>query len=173
MTFPFFSLLLATLTLAGCDEKKPDLVDAATLSAPLSSAPAGSATTVASAPAAASATSSAAPVLSARTKDVTLTVKDPEKEPTRTVKAIAGGTATLYLPKWAGTAWSVSTADKALGKPSEETLLGFDGPTPAASFVWKLAAAKAGKTYKVQLVNKNTVDKAASPKTFTLTIDVL
>lgn len=160
-----------TIALAGCDEKKPTATAEDAAPPPVVTA---SATAAASAPAAASspapaASASAAPA--AATKDVSVTVKDPDKETSKTVKALVGGTVVLYLPRPGGTTWTVSQFDKPLGKAKEETLPGFAGPVPAASFTWKLDAPglKAGQTLKATLQNK---DKAGATKTFALTIEL-
>jgi hypothetical protein len=111
------------------------------------------------------------------TKDPNVAVQDPVKEPAKSVKADVGGTVTLYLPKWAGTTWTVKEFPKPLGKAKEETIPGFAGPsTPAAGFVWKLndPSLKAGQSFKVTLENKDAKDKTApATKTFTLTIDLV
>ncbi len=162
--------------LAACDEKKepektassaaPSATPAVTEAAPppaASSAPAPSASAAAETP--------------VSTKDPNVAVKDPKTEPAKTVKAQIGGTVTLYLPKWAGTSWTVKESPKPLGKAKEETIPGFAGPsTPAAGFVWKLndPSLKAGQTLKATLENKTT-DKSAPPAVtpFTLTIELV
>jgi hypothetical protein len=92
-------------------------------------------------------------------------VFDPVKEPQRTVNVLAGGTVALYLPEWAGTTWKIGQPDRALGKPKDETIPGFAGPTtPAHAFTWQIKDALKGQTHKVVVTN--------TTKTFTLTINV-
>ena len=161
----FFALLV--LAMVGCDNpeapaQKPAPSALASASAPASAPAPPPAPPTPSAPSA-----SAEPPPSAPTKDAVVSVFDPVKEPARTVKALAGGTVALYLPEWAGTSWKVTQSDKALGKPKEETIPGFAGPTtPAHAFTWSVKDALKGQSHKVTLSN---VTKGAS---FTLGIDV-
>lgn len=171
------ALALGLLFLVACDDKKEDAKPAASATASATaSAPAPSATPAVTASAAPSATGSAASAQTS-TKDPNVSVQDPTKEPAKSVKADVGTSVTLYLPKWAGTTWSVKESPKPLGKAKEETIPGFAGPsTPAAGFVWKLndPSLKAGQSLKVTLENKDAKDKAApATKTFTLTIDLV
>lgn len=165
-------LLLAVLTLAACDDKKDDPKPAASASAAMtaSAPPPPASTPSATASATPSATASAAAQTS--TKDPNVAVQDPVKEPTKSVKADVGSTLTLYLPKWAGTTWKVKESPKPLGKAKEETFPGFQGPTPAAGFIWKLndPSLKAGQSLKVTIEN---TAKDQPAKTFTLTIDLV
>ncbi|HEY2513445.1 MAG TPA: hypothetical protein VGI39_21400, partial [Polyangiaceae bacterium] len=104
------------------------------------------------------------------TKEAVVSVRDPSAEPEKTVKVIAGGTVALYLSEWTGTSWKVTQTDKALGKPKEETIPGFAGPTtPAHAFTWQIKDALKGQTHKVVLTNA--AKGAAATKTFGLTID--
>lgn len=165
-------LLLAALTLVACDDKKDDPKAAASASAAMTaSAPPPPASTPAeTASAAPSATAAAS--AQASTKDPNVAVQDPVKEPAKSVKADVGSTVTLYLPKWAGTTWKVKESPKPLGKAKEETFPGFQGPTPAAGFIWKLSdpSLKAGQSLKVTVEN---TAKDQPAKTFTLTIDLV
>ena len=163
------SLIVAT---AACDT--PD--------APAAPAPAASPTAPASAPpppasspppAPTPSASAAAPPASAATKDAVVSVFDPVKEPARTVKALGGGTVALYLPEWAGTSWKITQPDKALGKPKEETIPGFAGPsTPAHAFTWEIKDALKGQTHKVLLTNTAKPGAPVGGASFTLSIDV-
>jgi hypothetical protein len=170
-------LVLSVLVLAACDDKKePDKTAASASAAMTASAPPATASTAA-APATASAMASAAPSASGAsaqtsTKDPNVAVQDPVKEPAKTVKADLGSTVTLYLPKWAGTTWKVKDSSKPLGKAKEETFPGFQGPTPAAGFIWKLndPTLKAGTSLKATIEN---TAKDQPAKTFTLTVDVI
>jgi hypothetical protein len=109
----------------------------------------------------------------APTKDVVASVFDPAKEPERTVKALAGGSVALYLPEWAGTTWKIAQPDKALGKPKEETIPGFAGPsTPAHAFTWQIKDALKGQLHKVSLTNTAKGRAPAGDTSFTLSIDV-
>ena len=175
-------MVLGTSVIAvGCDEKKDDkdAHAAASASAAASAAPAVSATPSATATATASAapSASAAPAASAEAapaKDANVTVRDPAAEPKKSVAALPGGSVTVYLPEWAGTKWTVTSADKVLGKPKEETIPGFAGPTvPAKQFTWQTtnAAIKAGQSYPVVLANTKK-GEAKPDKTFTLTIEM-
>lgn len=168
--------LVLLFALVACDDKKEgDKTAASATPSMTASAPAPTATPSMTASAAPSATASAAATGS--TKDPNVSVQDPTKEPAKTVKADVGGSVTLYLPKWAGTTWTVKESPKPLGKAKEETIPGFAGPaTPAAGFVWKLTdpSLKKGQSLKVTLENKDAKDKAApATKTFTLTIDLV
>lgn len=163
--------------LAACDEKKEPqkTASSAAPSATPSAPPAPPPPAASSAPEPTASASAAAAQTS--TKDPNVSVKDPKTEPAKTVKAQIGGTVTLYLPKWAGTSWTVKEFPKPLGKAKEETIPGFAGPsTPAAGFVWKLndPSLKAGQTLKATLENKTT-DKSAPPAVtpFTLTIELV
>lgn len=172
-------LVVLPVLLAACDEKKEGTPAAASASAaPAATATASAATTAtASASAAPAASASAAPAASAGAdakpaKDATVTVRDPVAEPKKTALALPGGSVTLYLPEYAGTKWTVTSADKALGKPKEETIPGFAGPTtPAKQFTWQTTNAKAGQTFVVQLANTKK-GEAKADKTFALTIEV-
>jgi hypothetical protein len=96
-----------------------------------------------------------------------VSVPDPAKEPAKTVKVLAGGSVVLYLPEWTGTTWKIAQPDKALGKPKDETIPGFAGPsTPAHAFTWQIKDALKGQVHSVPLTN------AAKGATFTLNIDV-
>lgn len=170
-------LVLASLALlAACDNKPSGSSGAASASA--SAPPVASTTTPATASAAPQESASAAPSASAAAenpKAVVVTIKDPAAESSRTVKAAVGGTVTVYLPQEMGTSWSVESVDKTLGKPKEQTIPGFAGPTVAAhELVWTLNGPlfKAGATHKAQMVQKNK-DKKPTGKTFALTIDVI
>lgn len=167
--------------LCACEEKKaPEgTASSATAAVTASAAP----PTTAAAAAAKSAEPAATPSAAASeapqtsTKDPSVTVRDPKSEPAKGVKAQVGGTVTLYLPRWAGTTWTVKEFPKPLGKAKEETIPGFAGPsTPAAGYVWKLSdpSLKAGQPLKVLLENK-TSDKSAPPSVtpFTLTIELV
>jgi hypothetical protein len=158
---------LFCLALAACD--KPDVP---------ADKPAASAAPTQTAPPPAPAplpTPSASPAPAAATadtptKDAIVSVRDPSAEPEKTAKVIAGGTVSVYLPEWAGTSWKVAQPDKALGKPKEETIPGFAGPTtPAHAFTWQIKDALKGQTHKVVLTNA--AKGAAATKTFGLTID--
>lgn len=168
-------LLLAVLCLSAvaCDDKKDDPKAAASASAAMtaSAPPPPASTPAATASAAPSATASAASTQTS-TKDPNVAVQDPVKEPAKSVKADVGSTLTLYLPKWAGTTWKVKESPKPLGKAKEETFPGFQGPTPAAGFIWKLndPSLKAGQSLKVTIEN---TAKDQPAKTFTLTIDLV
>jgi hypothetical protein len=156
---------LASLALAACD--KPD----APADKPAPSAPAAASTPPAPPPSApppppiASATAPAAP-----TKDAVVSVPDPAKEHERTVNALAGGTVALYLPEWAGTTWKITQSDKALGKPKEETIPGFSGPTPAHAFTWQINDALKG-VHKVPFTNTAKGRPPGGDTSFTLSIN--
>lgn len=158
-------LALAAVLLVGCD--KPEApAPAPSASAAATSAPAAAST----APAvAAAAVSSAKATVAPPTKDVTVSIKDAAAEPQKTVKAIPGGTLTLFLPDSAGTTWSVETADKALGKPKEEVMPGFGPGTNAHQFQWPLKSPplKAGDTRKFTFVNKK------AKQNFSLTVEIV
>lgn len=165
--------LSAFVLLSACDDKKEDTKAAASASAamtasappPIASAPSTTASAAPSATASASAAQTS-------TKDPNVAVQDPVKEPAKSVKASVGTSVTLYLPKWAGTSWKVKESPKPLGKAKEETFPGFQGPTPAAGFIWKLndPSLKAGQSLKVTL---EATAKDQPAKTFTLTIDLV
>jgi hypothetical protein len=176
---------LALLSVA-CDDKKGGPTSAASASAstvatPTTAAP-STTTSAAASVATPTAATSAAPSASSGTsmitgdaKDVVLTVKDPAKEPEKTIKAQAGGSVTLFLPDFPGTAWGVGESDKSLGKAKEEVIPGFAPGTNGHQFKWATNGPllKAGQKHKVQLVNKKAGDKAAKPNsTFTLTIEI-
>lgn len=172
---------LATLLVVavGCDEKKEGATTASSAT-PSATAPAASSAPATTAAERAAPTASAAASASAgaptSTKDPAVSVLDPKSDPQKSVKAQIGGTVTLYLPQWAGTSWKVTQFPKPLGKAKEEVIPGFAGPsTPAAGFVWKLndPSLKAGQSFKVNLENKSSADKAAAPQKFTLTIDLV
>ena len=163
--------LLALLVLAAAACDKPDApADKPAPSAPASASSPPAPPSSSSPPPTASAAPTSPPPL-APTKDVVASVFDPAKEPERTVKALAGGSVALYLPEWAGTTWKIAQPDKALGKPKEETIPGFAGPsTPAHAFTWQIKDALKGQTHKVSLSN-NAKNQPPGPA-FTLTIDV-
>lgn len=160
-------LALAAVLLVGCD--KPEAPAPTTAPTPSASA------APAPAPVAASTTTPAAAVSSAKapaappTKDVVVTIKDAATEPQKTVKAIPGGTLTLFLPDSGGTTWSVETADKTLGKPKEEVMPGFGPGTNAHQFQWPLKSPplKAGDTRKFTFINKK------AKQTFSLTVEMV
>lgn len=178
---------LALLTIA-CDAKKGGAGTAASASASAmvtpsnapsvtaSAVPSASAPTeVASAAPSASSASSGTSMITGDAKDVVVTVKDPTKEPGKTIKAQAGGSVTLFLPDYPGTAWSVGESDKTLGKAKEEVIPGFAPGTNGHQFKWPTNGPllKAGQKHKVQLVNKKAGDKTAKPSgTFALTIEL-
>lgn len=156
-----------------CDEKK-EPEKTVSSAAPSETAAATAAAATASAPEpAAPASAAASAAAEGSTKDPSVSVRDPKSEPQKSVKAEIGGTVTLYLPKWAGTTWSVKQSPKPLGKAKEETIPGFAGPTtPASGFVWKLndPSLKAGQKLEATLENK--ADKGA-PTTFKLTVELV
>jgi hypothetical protein len=162
------ALLVALVPLA-CDT--PDAASGKAAPSASASVPA-SASSPASAPPAAPSVSAAVvnPPPAAPTKETTVPVFDPTKEPTRTVSALAGGKLALYLPEWAGTAWKLTQPNGPLGKPKEETIPGFAGPTPAHAFTWQIKDALKGQTVVVPLTN--TAKAGAVSKAFTLTINV-
>lgn len=158
--------VLAVLVLVvGCD--KPSTTTAASASASAPPVPVASSAPVASA--APSAGDAPAVDPAANMKDVIITIKDASTEPTKTIKAQLGGSVTLFLPDSAGSSWAVDVADKALGKPKEETMPGFAPGTNAHQFKWATTGAtlKAGETHKVTFVNKK------AGKNFTLTIEFI
>ena len=166
-------MALVCLTAIACDKPeaapdKPASSAVASASAPLAPPP-PAASTVASAVPSASATGSTA----APTKDAVVSVFDPAKEPARAVKVLAGGTVALYLPEWAGTSWKIGQPDKVLGKPKEETIPGFAGPsTPAHAFTWQIKDALRGQVHKVSLTNTAKGRASGGDPSFTLTLDV-
>jgi hypothetical protein len=172
---------LVALACGGCDDQKTSAASAASASAAAvkaaesaAIAAAASATPSASVAPAASAGAGTS-MITGDAKDVVLTVKDPAKEPEKTIKAAIGGSVTLFLPDFPGTAWSVGEADKALGKAKEEVIPGFAPSTNGHEFKWTLqgAALKAGTRHKAQLVNKKAGDKTAKPtSTFVLTVEL-
>jgi hypothetical protein len=162
----------------GCDEKKDDKAASAGSASAQAASAAPTVSTASAAPAAASAaptaSAAAAPSDAAPAKDAMVTVRDPEAEPKKTVKALPGGSVTLYLPEWPGTKWSVQSAGKELGKPKEETIPGFAGPkVMAKQLKWETtnAAIKPGQTYVVVVANTKK-GEAKADKTFTLTIEI-
>ena len=165
-------LLLIAACAAACDKPADAPADAATTapSAVPSAAPSASAAPLASASAAPSASASAAPA--AAVSDVTVTVRDPATDSTKTVKALVGGSVTVYLPEYPGTTWTGGDSDRGLGKPKEEMIPGFLPGTPGHQLTWstKSPMLKKGQSHKIQLVNK----KAGKPTgtTFTLNIDL-
>jgi len=164
------AVVMFALLSAACDDGKKPSADAPAASAAAASATAAATTT---APAASAHSGSDT---AASTKDPNVAVKDPVAEPSKEIKAQIGSTVTLYLPKWAGTSWTVKDFEKPLGKAKEETIPGFAGPsTPAAGFAWKLNAPtlKPGQKLHTTLENKSATDKAATPKSFTLTIELV
>ncbi len=167
-------LVLALLAPVACD--KADATADKAVPSPSASASAPPAapppSTASALPAAtASATPPIAPSAAAPTKDAVVSVFDPVKEPARTVKSIAGGSVALYLPEWAGSTWKIPQPDKALGKPKEETIPGFAGPTtPAHAFTWQVKDALKGQVHKVTVTNS--AKGRATDTTFTLTIDL-
>jgi hypothetical protein len=174
-------LALVPLLAVACDNKTSSSSGAApsatAAAAPAASSAAATASAAAGSVASAAPEASAAPSASAATstKEVVVTVKDPSADKERTVKAAVGGTVTVYLPQEAGTSWSVETVDKTLGKPKEQTIPGFAGPTVAAhELKWTLAGPlfKAGATHKVKIVQTGK-DKKPTGATFSLTIDVV
>jgi hypothetical protein len=147
--------ILATLSLLACDKPEPAADKPAASAAPSAPVPtpppppAETASAAAPAPA-----TSAAPAATGPIKDVVAAVFDPATEHHRTVKVLAGGSVALYLPEWAGTSWKVAQQDGAMGKPKEETIPGFAGPsTPAHAFTWQIKAPLKGETKKVSLTN--------------------
>ncbi len=181
--------VVAGASATGCDDKPKDTgatpqssaaaSASAALAAALSAAanaPSASAAPSASVPPAGSSASGASSI-TGDAKDVVLTVKDPAKEPEKTIKAQAGGSVTLFLPDFPGTAWGVGESDKTIGKAKEEVIPGFAPGTNGHQFKWSTAGPlmKAGNKHKIQLVNKKAgeKDKAAKPNsTFTLTIEL-
>jgi hypothetical protein len=156
---------------AGCDKPEAATNNPAPSASATASAPAPAATPAPSASAPAPAASASADP-STPTKDAVASVFDPVKEPARTVKVLAGGSVALYLPEWAGTSWKVAQPDKSLGKPKEETIPGFAGPsTPAHAFTWPIKDSLKGQMHKVLLTN-SAKDKPGGDKSFTLSIDV-
>jgi hypothetical protein len=115
-------------------------------------------------------TASATAPAAAPTKDAVVSVLDPAKEHDRTVNALAGGTVALYLPEWAGTTWKITQSDKGLGKPKEETIPGFSGPTPAHAFTWQINDALKG-VHKVPLTNTAKGRPPGGDTSFTLSIN--
>jgi len=163
-------LALLLFTTIGCS--KPDApTETSAPSAP--SAPASASAPAAPLPAAPAPSASGASAPSAATKDTVVSVFDPAKEPARTVKALAGGTVALYLPEWVGTSWKIAQPDKALGKPKEETIPGFAGPsTPAHAFTWTINDSLKGQVHKVTVTNTAKGRAPGGDTTFSLTIDV-
>lgn len=101
-------------------------------------------------------------------------MRDPVAEPKKTVLALPGGSVTVYLPEYPGTKWAVTSADKSLGKPKEETIPGFAGPTvPAKQFTWQTTnpALKAGQSHTIQLASTKK-GEAKPEKTFALTVEL-
>jgi hypothetical protein len=173
---PSCSSLALVLALAaiGCDKPDAPSDRPASSSAPAAAPPVAPTTAPSAAPTpSVSATPAASAASSAPVKDAVASVFDPVKEPARTVKALAGGTVALYVPEWSGTSWKVTQPDAALGKPKEETIPGFAGPsTPAHAFTWQIKDALKGQTHKVTLTNTAKGAGAGPAKSFTLTIDV-
>jgi hypothetical protein len=183
--------LIVFTMLVGCDDKKegtagapssaasssaggPAAASASAAAASAGNTSGGSASGVASATPSASASAATSAAPAAPAKEATVTVKDPVAEPKKTVQAIPGGSVTLYLPEYPGTKWTVTTADKSFGKPKEETIPGFAGPTvPAKQFTWQTtnAALKAGQNHTIQLASTKK-GEAKPDKTFALTIEL-
>ncbi len=166
---PLLALLLVPAL--GCD--KPEATSdkpAASASAAPPPAPSPPPPVPSASPPAAPASSTAS---SAPTKDAVLSIFDPAKEPARLVKVLAGGSVALYLPEWAGTSWKVTQPDKALGKPKEENIPGFAGPsTPAHAFTWRIGDALKGQVHKVTLTNTAKGRAPAGDTSFALSVDV-
>jgi hypothetical protein len=159
----------STVPLLACDKAEPATDKPAASAAPSAPAPAPppppAETATAPAPAA------SAPAPSGPTKDVVAAVFDPATEHQRTVKVLAGGSVALYVPEWAGTSWKVAQQDGALGKPKEETIPGFAGPTtPAHAFTWQIKGGLKGETKKVSLTNS--AKGQPSGPSFALSIEV-
>ena len=172
------ALALAGLAVvAGCDEKpKGTTAASATASAP--PPPTASAPATASAGSFASATpsASAAPTTATSTKECVVTVKTPETDKERSIKCEVGGSVTVYIAQEGGTTWGVdAAAEKALGKPKEQTIPGFAGPLPAHELKWTLDAktSKAGQTHKVTITQTKGKEKKPTGQTFALTIEVI
>jgi hypothetical protein len=168
------AFLLVVLAAVACD--KPDAAADKPAAAASASTPPPAPTPTppppaTSAPPAASSAPAAGASDAAPVKDAVISVLDPTSQPQKTAKVLAPGSVALYLPEWAGTSWKVTQADKTLGKPKEETIPGFAGPTtPAHAFTWQIKDALKGQVRKVSLVNA--AKGGASPSaTFTLTID--
>ena len=67
---------------------------------------------------------------------------------------------------------AVEAIYKALGKPKEETIPGFAGPsTPAHAFTWQIKDALKGQVHKVSLTNSAKGRPPSADTTFTLSID--
>jgi len=166
-------LVLLLVMAVACDKPDPAAekpVPSAATSAPAPPPPVPTATAAASAPAAPS-PSAASPASTAPTKDVVVSVFDPTGEHQRTARVLAGGSVAVYLPEWAGTTWKIAQADSVLGKPKEETIPGFAGPTtPAHAFTWQIKPALKGQTKKVSLVNGAKGQPQGA--TFAVTIEV-
>jgi hypothetical protein len=160
-------MAIVAMLATACDDKNAKQDDKAAASASANPPPVkASATPPAS-------VAPSASVAEPPSKDVSVTVRDPAAEPKKTVAALFGGSVKLFLPEFANTKWTVVSADKALGKPKEETIPGFVGATPAKQLTWvtNSPALKTGQSYPVQLAN--TKKGAAKPdKTFVLTIEM-
>lgn len=177
------ALALVGLTLVACDDK-PKAASSGSTGA--TSASAITTTTAAPSASTAPATGSAgsfttaAPSASAAaptsTKECVVTVKTPETDKERSIKCEVGGTVTVYIAQEGGTTWGVdAAAEKALGKPKEQTIPGFAGPLPAHELKWTLDAksSKAGQTHKVTITNTKGKEKKPTGQTFALTIEVI
>jgi hypothetical protein len=148
---PLLAILatVSTVSLLACDKPEPAADKPAASAAPSAPVPTPPPPPAETAPAASAAAPATGPI-----KDVVAAVFDPATEHHRTVKVLAGGSVALYLPEWAGTSWKVAQQDGAMGKPKEETIPGFAGPsTPAHAFTWQIKAPLKGETKKVSLTN--------------------
>ncbi len=164
-------LVMLCFAAAACD--KPEVAADKPAPSAASAVPSAPPSPAISAAPAAAASAAPASTGTAPTKDAVVSVFDPAKEPARTVKALAGGSVALYLPEWAGTSWKIGQPDKALGKPKEETIPGFAGPsTPAHAFTWQLKDTLKGQVHKISLTNTAKGRASGAETTFTLSVDV-
>jgi len=76
--------------------------------------------------------------------EVAISISDPMSEGKKTITAKVGDTVSVTLPEYPGTMWKVTTVDRTLGYPKEETVPSYLGPnTPGRKFVWATGSTNA------------------------------
>ncbi|MEO6418193.1 MAG: hypothetical protein ABIP39_02220, partial [Polyangiaceae bacterium] len=81
--------------------------------------------------------SSPAAVTPTAGQEIAISIADPTGEGKKSITAKVGDTISVTLPEYPGTMWKVTTVDRTLGYPKEETVPSYLGPnTPGRKFVW-------------------------------------